>query len=129
MAYESNQMIVSFTAGGTLSSSQYLAVKLSADDTVVICTAATDKPIGILQNKPASGATAEVCVFGLTKWQGDSDLTAGDLVGPSADGQADGKTSGVDTTEYVCGQVVVGNSAAAGLATVFVNFATPYLAT
>lgn len=129
MAYEANMIVRSFVAGGNLASSQYLAVKLSADNTVVICNGATDRPIGILQNKPASGATAEVCIFGLTKWQGDADLTAGDMVGTSADGQADAKTPAGAGTEYYIGQVVQGNSAAAGLATVFINCATPGLGT
>ena len=50
----------SFTrvAGADLSSDQYKYVKLSTTDTVILCAAATDVPIGILQNAPASGAEA-----------------------------------------------------------------------
>lgn len=130
MAYEANMIVRSFVTGGvSLATKQYLAVKLSADDTVVICDGATDKPIGILQNKPGIGATAEVCVFGFTKWQGDADLAAGDLVGTSADGQADAKTPAGAGTEFYIGQVIEGNSAAGGLATVFINCATPGLGT
>lgn len=129
MAYEANMIVRSFVAGGNLASSQYKAVKLSADNTVVICDGATDKAIGVLQNKPASGATAEVCIFGVTKWQGDADLAAGDYVGTSADGQADAKTPAGAGTEWYIGVVLQGNSAAGGLATVFINAATGGLGT
>lgn len=121
MATESNLVILSFTAGASLAASQYLAVKLSADDTVVVCNGATDKPIGILQNKPASGGVAEVAVLGRTKWISDAALTAGDLVGTSADGQADAKTPGGDVTEYVLGTVLMGTGAAGGYAEVLIS--------
>jgi hypothetical protein len=127
MAYEANMIVRSFVAGASLASAQYKAVKLSADNTVVVCDGATDKAIGILQNKPASGGTAEVCVFGFTKWQGDADLAAGDVVGTSADGQADPKTPAGGGTEFYIGTVIQGNSTAGGLATVFINAATPGL--
>ena len=42
----------SYTAAADLSANQFYAVKLSADHTVNLCTAATDRAIGILQNKP-----------------------------------------------------------------------------
>ncbi len=121
MATESNLTILSFIAGASLATSQYLAVKLSADDTVVVCTAVTDKPIGVLQNKPASGGTAEVAVAGKTKWISDAALNAGDLVGTSADGQADAKVPGSDPTEYVLGTVLVGTGAAGGYAEVLIS--------
>jgi hypothetical protein len=129
MAYEANMIVRSFTAGEALTTAQYKAVKLSADNTVVLCSGATDKAIGILQNKPASGATAEVCIFGVTKWQGDADLAAGDVVGTSADGQADPKTPAGAGTEWYIGVVLQGNSTAGGLATVFINAATGGLGT
>jgi len=46
----------------------------------------------------------------------DAALTAGNLIGPAADGQADAKTPGTDTTEYVSGIVVQGSSAAGEMA-------------
>lgn len=114
-------------AGADLSSDQYKFVKLNADNQVILCAAATDIPYGVLQNKPsASGQAAEVCVVGQTKVSSDEALTAGWLIGTSADGQADRKIQGTDNTEYVAGQVQVGSGAAAGFATAFVNCATPH---
>lgn len=125
MAYEGQQIkIPGLKAGADLSTKQYYFVKLNADNQVIVCAAATDVPIGVLQNKPdASGKAAEVCAIGVTKVNSDAALTAGNLIGPAADGQADAKTAGTDTTEYVCGQVVVGSAAAGGFATAVINCA------
>ena len=126
MAAEGAQPLKSsFIAGGDLSAKQYYFVKLSADNTVVVCAGATDLPVGVLQNNPVSGQTAEVCVIGETKISGDADLDAGHLIGTSADGQADRKIAGTDTTEYIVGVVKKGNTAAGGLVTAFVNCASP----
>ena len=128
MAYEGQQIkIPGLKAGADLSAAQYMFVKLNADNQVILCAAATDIPIGVLQNKPdASGKAAEVCVMGITKVSSDAALTAGNMIGPAADGQADAKTAGTDATGFVCGQVVVGSAAAAGLAVAVINCATPH---
>jgi hypothetical protein len=112
-------------AGADLSAKQYYFVKLNADNQVIVCAAATDIPAGVLQNNPANGDAAEICVVGETKISGDADLDAGHLIGTSADGQADRKIAGTDTTEYIVGQVKEGNGAAGGLVTAFVNCASP----
>lgn len=127
MAYEGEQIrIPGLKAGADLSTHLYKFVKLNADNQVIICAAATDIPIGVLQNKPdASGKAAEVCCIGVTKVNSDAALTAGNLIGTAADGQADAKTAGTDTTEYILGQVIVGSAAAAGYATAVVNCASP----
>lgn len=100
-----------FVASGDLSSSQFHFVKLSANRTVVIVSAITDKPIGVLQNKPVDGEDAEVLLIGRSKVKADGTLTAGDLVGVSADGQADAIAAGTDTTVYILGQVTRGAAA------------------
>jgi len=128
MAYQGEQVVpAGIVAGEDLSAStaQFKFVKLSAAKTVVLCTGATDVPFGVLQNRPASGACAEVCVIGVTKVQGDANLGYGNLIGTSADGQADAKTPGTDTTEYVVGVVIADNAAAGGLCTAVVNCASP----
>lgn len=117
MAYESPKQCMTLIAGESLTAAQYKFVKISADNTVVICAAATDIPIGVLQNNPASGGAAEVCIWGVTKVQGDADLTAAARVGTSADGQAAAYTV-ANTTSHLVGHVIFGNSAAAGLATI-----------
>lgn len=124
MSWEGPQPVkLSLIAGGDLSGKQFYFVKLSADNTVVICAATTDIAIGVLQNKPASGATAEVVTVGVTKVSADATLAVGDLIGTSADGQADVKTAG-ETTQYVLGQVISG-AAANGLATVVIDCSNP----
>lgn len=122
MATEKPLFLMSFEAGGDLSTKQFHFVKLSGTGRgVVICDGATDKPIGVLQNKPTSGQIAEVMVIGLSKVSGDADLAIGDLIGTSGDGQADAKTPGTDTTEYVVGRVIDENGAAGGLVSALIN--------
>jgi len=126
MAYTGQQLTLQgLTASADLSAKQFYFVKMSGDKTVTVCAGATDKPIGVLQNNPVSGAEALVCCVGVTKVSGDADLDYGMLIGTSGDGQADAKTPGTDTTEYVVGSVLVGNSAAGGLITAVVNCAAP----
>lgn len=129
MAYEAPQQCVTLIAGEALTSSQYKFVKLNGtDNTVITCAAVTDIPIGVLQNAPANGGAAVVCIWGVTKVAGDADLTAGNVVGTSADGQAAAYTVS-DTTKHRVGHVILGNSAAAGLATIlFIGSATGNIA-
>lgn len=115
-------------AAADLSSKQFYFVKLTADNTVNVCTALTDVPVGVLQNTPGANQAAEVVVMGQTKISCDADLTVGDLIGPSADSQADARTIGTDTTHYVVGQIISGNTAAGGIATAVVNCCNPHRA-
>jgi len=129
MAWEHPTLTLSLKAAGDLSAAQYKYMKISAAETVTTCTAATDIPIGILQNDPdAAGKTAEVMVLGVSKVAGDEALTVGWLVGTSADGQADRKIPGTDTSEYVMGQVITANGAAGDYASVTVNGLNPHRA-
>lgn len=116
-------------AGADLSAAgnQFKFVKISAKK-VVLCAAATDKPIGVLQNTPELGEGALVMHIGLTKVQGDANLASGDLIGTSADGQADAKVPGTDVTEFVVGQVLEDNDAAGGLASAYINCLNPHRA-
>lgn len=124
MAYEGFQIRLSLAAGADLSSEQFKFVKLNASGQAVICAAATDLPIGVLQNKPdASGKTATVCVVGITKVDSNAALNEADLIGPASDGQADAKVPGTDTTEYICGQMVTATGAAGDYGTAVVNCA------
>ncbi len=124
MAWEIPTLCISYKAGADLSSKQYHFVKLSGGN-VVACSAATDKAIGVLQNAPTANQNATVMSIGVTKVSGDAALAVADLIGPSADGQADAKVPGTDTTEYIHGQVLEGTTAANGLATALINCAAP----
>ena len=121
MAYEAAQIkFGQLTAGADLSAKQYHFVKLASATTVDVCSAITDKPIGVLQNTPTSGQAAEVCIFGITKVVADGNLAAGNIIGTSSDGQADAIAPGTDTTVYTMGQAI--EAAAAGnTVTMFLN--------
>lgn len=116
--------VVSRPAGESLVLKQFCFVKQSGN-TFVACAAATDLPAGVLQNKPASGIPAEVVVIGPTKVVSDAAITAGALIGPSADGQADPKIPGTDTTEYIAGKALEAASDAGEIIEAVVNCATP----
>ena len=130
MAVELPILNKTFEAAADLSTKQYYYVKgTSTFNRVNVCTAATDIPIGVLQNKPdAAGKAAEVMIVGITKGSANGALSIGDLVGPSADSQVDGKTAGTDTTEYVTGQVLEAATAAGDIITMTVDCLNPHRA-
>lgn len=127
MAVEGERLSFTAVAGADYSAAanQYKFVKFSANRTVILCAAATDKPCGVLQNKPGSGQAAEVTYIGETKIQADATLAAGALIGTSADGQADAKVPGTDTTEYTVGHVIDGVTNAGELVSALINCASP----
>lgn len=121
MAVEGPQPVPwSFLAGGTIV--QYTFVKLSAANTVVACSGATDRPIGVAQEGAVSGGTVPVCIVGVTKVEGDADLAFGAQIGTSADAQA-AVYAAADTTKYIVGTVIIDNGAAGGLCTAVINCA------
>ncbi len=125
MAYEVPGFSVTLRAGQDLSSAQYTFVKLSADNTVVQCSATTDNPLGVLQNKPGSLGAAEVMTMGLTKLVAGGSLGFGVLVGTDASGKGTAITSGASgTVSYPQGKVVAGNTAANGIVTALIGVPT-----
>lgn len=117
MAWEQPGFSSSFVAGGDLSTKQFHFVKLNSSSEVVICAAATDKPIGILQNSPIAGQEALVMHNGISKINGDAALAVDDLIGTSADGQGDAKVPGTDVTEYIVGRMLEATNNAGELGT------------
>jgi len=129
MAYKGSQPFkISLKAGADLSTKQYYFVKLNSSGNAVVCAAATDVPVGVLQNNPTANQSAEIVVVGLTKVSTDAALAIGNLIGTSSDGQADAKTVGTDTTEYVVGVAMVTSGAADTITTAMVNCANPHRA-
>ena len=102
----------SFVTGSvSLATKQYYLVKQHTDGTLIIAAAATDKIVGVLQNKPAVGAAALVRFLGTTK------VVAGGVIGVGAWVTSDANGAAVATTTG--GDVVIGKflgtaSAAAG---------------
>lgn len=129
MAYEIAAYATKITlvAGADLSAKQYLLVKLDANGKAVVCSGATDVPIGVLQNAPSSGQEAEVVVVGGTKIVAGGTINEGELIGTDANAKADTKVPGTDTTNYVIGQAVTAG-AANNIITAVINCAAPHRA-
>ena len=107
MAYEISQAVkITLVAAADLSAKQYYFVKLDSDGKAALCSGATDKPIGILQNAPTSGTEAEVVIVGGSKVVAGGTLDEGNSVGTDANGKAVALTQGTDTTKYVVGQAL-----------------------
>lgn len=126
MAFEASQPLKDGqqTADVDLSAAQYAFVKLTATG-VTVCSAVTDVPYGVLQNKPKAGAECEIVVIGVTKIQADESLARGNIIGTSADGQAQIVVEGTETTVIVAGQILKAAGAAGRLATAVISLAAP----
>ena len=102
MAFEEDVLDITFKAAAALAGTtnyQYHFVKLTADNTVTVCTGATDKAIGILQNKPVNtNDAARVRVFGVSRVVAAGVIAVGTKIGTDASGHAVAKT--VDKTLY-----------------------------
>lgn len=125
MAYEiSNYSVkLSLVAGGDLSAEQYKFVKLNSSGQAVVCAAVTDRPIGVLQNAPASGGVAEVLVVGGTKLVAGGSITEGAALGITSAGKGKALTVGTDTTQYILGTAVT-EGASDEIITVVINCAS-----
>lgn len=130
MAYEIANSAVKITlvAGEDLSAKQFYFVKINSSGQAVACSGATDKPIGVLQNDPASGKEAIVTVVGGTKIVSSASIDEGVLIGTNSAGKADAKVPGTDTTEYVVGQVILAAGADNEILTAVVNCSNPHRA-
>jgi len=126
MAWEIPNLTISLKAAGDLSSDQYKFMTLDSSGDAVLCTAVTDIPVGVLQNKPdAAGKVAQLMVIGAGKVKAVGALTIGWLIGTFSDGLAERKTPGTETTEFIVGQVLEATGAANELATALINCASP----
>jgi len=127
MAYEfSNYSVkVTLVAGADLSALQYTFVKLNSSGEAVAAAAATDIPIGVLQNAPTSGQEAEVLIVGGTKIVAGAAISEGALVGTSSTGKAVALVAGTDTTKYVVGTLLTESGASGDIVTAVVNCANP----
>lgn len=130
MAYEvaGYALRITLPAGEDLSAKQYYFVKVNSSGEAVLCAAATDRPIGVLQNNPKSGTEAAIVVVGGTKVVAKNSIDEGVLIGTASDGKADGKTPGTDTTEYAVGTVILAATAEDQVATAVINCANPHRA-
>ena len=130
MAYEIAGYAVRITlpAGADLSTKQYYFVKVNTSGQAVLCAAATDRPIGVLQNTPESGEEASVLVVGGTKVVASASLDEGVLIGTTSAGKAGAKVPGTDTTNYAVGTVILAAGADNEILTAVINCANPHRA-
>jgi len=91
MAYDFSAAAVRTTlvAGADLSDKQFHFVEQSnADGRVTVVDAATDRPIGILQNTPKENEAADILIVGGSKVVAGGTASAGQPVFSSASGNA-----------------------------------------
>ena len=121
MAYESPSITLgTLTAAADLSAKQYHFVKLASATTVNVCTATTDRAIGILQNNPTSGQQAVIQIFGVSKVVADGTIAFNNVIGTSADSQADAIVPGTDTSVVTLG-IAIQAASASETFTMFLN--------
>jgi hypothetical protein len=130
MAYEfSNYSVkVTLVAGADLSAKQYTFVKLDAAGAVIAAAAATDIPVGVLQNAPIAGQEAEVLIVGGTKIVAGAAIGEGAQIGTGSTGKAVALVAGTDTTKYVVGTLLTESAADANVVTAVINCANPHRA-
>mgnify|MGYP003628242359 CR=1 FL=1 len=112
MAYQIPVLDITLEAHADLSAKQFHFVKIHSANKVSLCTAITDAPIGVLQNKPEAGQAAAVRVWGVSKLSADAAITAGAILGTSTDSQAQTAVA----TNVVCARALE----AAGAASVII---------
>lgn len=114
MAFEDPGKVASFIAYEDLSSDQYRVMVLQAEGYVRRPDAATDIPVGILQNAPESGEIAVVALIGgggISKVVLNGTLSAGALVACEYVGATDaGKVQTYAGTQYCVGQLLTGGN-------------------
>lgn len=110
MSQQVGVLDITFIAGADLSTKQYYLMKMSADNTVNIASANTDKIIGVLQNKPLSGEAAVVRVLGTSKVisHGAAAIAAGDYLTSDSNGKAEEADADLD---FVIGMALEASAA------------------
>ena len=123
MAIEDIILNKSFVAAEDLSSYQFHAVVLASNTTVRLMNAATDVPIGILQNAPASGGIAEVALLGISKMKANAAIAVGTPIKAEFVDVADnGKADAADThLDIGIGHCVFASGAEDDLISVFLT--------
>jgi len=71
---------------------------------------------------------APLVIWGPTKLEASAAITMGQQLGPSANGRADRKIAGTDTTEYVGGTAMEDASSAGDIFHAVINCITPHRA-
>jgi hypothetical protein len=88
----------SYVAGADLRLKQYYILEEANTGAVTVTNAATDRPVGVLQNKPNTGEAAQVRQTGITKCvsDGTTPIAIGDPVGTNNAGKCIKKSTDKD---------------------------------
>jgi hypothetical protein len=132
MAYNLGpNMVISLEAAEDLSAKQYYFVALDANGKAANVAADTSNPIGVLQNKPTLGQSAEVIIQGVSKLECNAaialaatgtgtevscefDTTAGNI----ATGRAQASVAG----QHVAGKLLTASGAQGDIVTAAITF-------
>ena len=119
MAVSQSVFDMTFVAGANLASSQYRFVTLdAAANTVKVC-GTSDRPLGVLQNKPAAADdVARVRMIGISKVKCGAALNESDFI--ASNGEGFGTATTLDTAYYV-GRVLVATGGSGELGEIMVN--------
>jgi hypothetical protein len=119
MAYEiPGAYQVTFTTAADLRAIQYHAVKLDANGKIIAIAAITDRPLGILQDKPNLGEDGGVMLCGISYMKAGAAIAAAAQLGLDNTGRSKAIVPGTDTTQYLFGQVLEASGAANEIHTV-----------
>jgi hypothetical protein len=121
MSQQIGVLDLTFTAGEDLTTAQYKAVYLSADNTVSLCTTAHVDAIGILQNEPDSGEAALVRVLGTTKVMVGEAIEAGKRVYVDTDAMVMEENAAAQTEVRLIGIMLSDADADGDIAEVFLQ--------
>lgn len=86
--YDGEGITMTLTAAADLSTHQYKFMEITAANTVNLCGATTDRPVGVLLNKPTSGNAATILLAGVTQVVASGAIAAGRSIGTTAAGLA-----------------------------------------
>lgn len=93
MAWEKVGRQIPLAAAADLSSSQYCAVDCNSSGQAAL-PSANGRAIGVLQNKPTSGQTADIMVSGVTKMVANGSITQGANITVTSAGKAAAASTG-----------------------------------
>jgi len=88
----------SYVSGADNRTKQYYIVEETSTGTVTVANAATDRPVGVLQNKPNTNEAAQVRQTGITKCvsDGTTPIAIGDMIGTGSTGKCIKKSTDKD---------------------------------
>ena len=98
MSQYTRDFVRSFVAGADLSAKQYRLVKLgTGTNEIVLASSATDRIIGVLQEKPKLGQPGQVAILGTSKVVAGGTISKGDCITSDSNGRAIAATTAGDT--------------------------------